>query len=156
MKTRKIFKVLPAEDHPAARLFFSVTVPPHGPVHFKTPRLTVVGRLFGLIPQSELQKKLTGSGVDKVRAVAARHDRMCEIIGRCWYHLELELEADPKASNYDELVADELHEAGFTELDVAALFGIVYAHLVDNLKPREAAKELVKDFPPAAGVSLNA
>ena len=134
-------------------VYFFVTLDERGEHAFRVPRPSVVGRLLKPLIESGLWRR-TKAEVGDVDDLSAElvEEAVGAAIGTCWRHRTLELET--KRRDYDRGTdgrreyggegLGELHEAGYTQDEIAAILNQVVTRLMLAIPtPPQEVEELV-------------
>jgi hypothetical protein len=127
---------------------------------FRAPRLALASELVKSLDLSGLDEVVESEGFHKVAQTAALTDDMAALIGATWHHPTLELETPAKADGqtwaaYGAAVSNELHEEGYTLVQVLALAVPVYAHTLNTLLAIRTGEQRAAGFPEGAAPSTS-
>ena len=144
---------------PGSPRYATVDVEDHGPHVFRGPTYALAQAL-GELTSYALAQAVTPEGtMSRMEEISPM---MGAVVGACWWHPELDLEASKPGwgaspvewMTYGEQVADEMVEQGYTLAHLMTLYGTA-ADLVLALRPVMEEAEDRRDFSSGPGAEAN-
>lgn len=139
----------PQRTIPEGNALYYVVETTRGPHDFRVPFGLWGTRLLDLLRQHDLLSLVAEEALARLDDAAIGWYIGGAAIGLSWWHRDLDLDVPARGPttraaellDYGAAILDELHEAGYTMLDIAALYSTTLARAVAPLVPQAQVEE---------------